>query len=186
MAPSLLFENVVWNFHVLLIVVRVAFTFIKCLLVNCSSSWEFSVPVLWFLRFPMNPSKVDDILEWHARHKPGVKRQPLFQQHLQEGKWNYNTWQWERLRPVKATIYRDHCVTMGGLPCWLRHKEPPCQCGRCNRPGFHPWVQSLGQEDPLEEKMASHSSILAWKILWTAEPGGLQSVGSQRVGYDSD
>ena len=45
-------------------------------------------------------------------------------------------------------------------------------------------VQSLGQEAPLEEGMATHSSILAWKIPWTKEPGGLQSIGSQRVGYD--
>ena len=41
------------------------------------------------------------------------------------------------------------------------------------------WVQFLGQEDPLEKEMAIHSSILAWKIPWTEEPGGLQSVGSQ-------
>ena len=43
-------------------------------------------------------------------------------------------------------------------------------------------VQSLGQEDPLEKEMATHSSILAWKIPWMEEPGGLLSVGSQRVG----
>jgi len=43
-------------------------------------------------------------------------------------------------------------------------------------------VQSLGQEDPLEEEMATHSSILAWRIPWTKEPGRLQSMGSQRVG----
>ena len=41
------------------------------------------------------------------------------------------------------------------------------------------WVQSLGQQDPLEEGMATHSSILAWEIPWTEEPGGLQSIGSQ-------
>ena len=46
------------------------------------------------------------------------------------------------------------------------------------------WVQSLGLEDPLEKGMATHSSILAWTIPWTEEPGGLQSAGSQRVGYD--
>ena len=46
------------------------------------------------------------------------------------------------------------------------------------------WVQSLGQEDPLEEEMVTHSSILAYKIPWTEEPGGLQSMGSQRVGHD--
>ena len=46
------------------------------------------------------------------------------------------------------------------------------------------WIQSLGQEDPLEKGMATHSSILAWEIPWTEEPGGLQSMGSQRVGHD--
>ena len=45
-------------------------------------------------------------------------------------------------------------------------------------------VQSLGQEDPLEEEMATHSSNLAWRIPRTEEPGGLQSMGSQRVGHD--
>ena len=45
-------------------------------------------------------------------------------------------------------------------------------------------VQSLGQEDPLEKEMATHSSILAWRIPWTEKPEGLQSVGSQRVGHD--
>ena len=46
------------------------------------------------------------------------------------------------------------------------------------------WVQSLGQEDPLEKAMATHSSTLAWKIPWTEKPGRLQSMGSQRVGHD--
>ena len=47
------------------------------------------------------------------------------------------------------------------------------------------WVQSLGREDsPLEEEMTAHSSILAGKILWTEVPGGLQPMGSQRVGHD--
>ena len=46
------------------------------------------------------------------------------------------------------------------------------------------WLQSLGQEDLLEKAMATCSSILAWKIPWTEEPGRLQSVGSQRVGHD--
>ena len=45
-------------------------------------------------------------------------------------------------------------------------------------------VQFLGQEDPLEKGMATHSSILAWRIPWTEEPGGLQSTGLQRVGHD--
>ena len=46
------------------------------------------------------------------------------------------------------------------------------------------WVRSLGQEDPLEKEMATHSSTLAWKIPWTEKPGRLQSMGSQRVGHD--
>ena len=46
------------------------------------------------------------------------------------------------------------------------------------------WVQSLGGEDPLEEEMANHTSILAWRISWAEEPDGLQSMGSQRVGHD--
>ena len=45
-------------------------------------------------------------------------------------------------------------------------------------------VQSLGQEDPLEEEMATHSSILAWRMPWTEEPGRLQSIGLQRIGHD--
>ena len=46
------------------------------------------------------------------------------------------------------------------------------------------WVQSLGQEDALKKGMAIHSSIVAWRIPWTEEPGGLQSMGQQRVGQD--
>ena len=46
------------------------------------------------------------------------------------------------------------------------------------------WVWSLSQEDPSEKGMATHSSILTWRIPWTEELGGLQSIGSQRIGYD--
>ena len=46
------------------------------------------------------------------------------------------------------------------------------------------WVLSLAWEDPLEKEMAAHSSVLAWKIPWTEEPGGLQSMGSQRVRHN--
>ena len=45
-------------------------------------------------------------------------------------------------------------------------------------------VQSLCQEDPLEEEMATHSSIISWRIPWTKDPGGLQSIGNQRVRHD--
>ena len=46
------------------------------------------------------------------------------------------------------------------------------------------WVQSLGQEDPLEKEMATHSSTLAWKIPWMEEPGRLPSMGLKRIGHD--
>ena len=46
------------------------------------------------------------------------------------------------------------------------------------------WVRSLGQEDPTEKEMATDSSVLAWRIPWTEEPGGLKSTGLQRVGHD--
>ena len=55
-------------------------------------------------------------------------------------------------------------------------KNPPAM--------WETWVQSLGWEDPLEEMMATHSSILAWRIPWTEEPGGLLSMGSHRVRHN--
>ena len=62
---------------------------------------------------------------------------------------------------------------------WLLNKEFTCNTG-----DIRMWDQSLGQEDLLEEEMATHSSILAWKIPWTEEPGKLQSMGSLRVGQN--
>ena len=59
-------------------------------------------------------------------------------------------------------------------------KESACQCRRCRRT----CIRSLGGEDALEKGMATHSSILAWRIQWTEEPGWLQSMGSQRVRPD--
>ena len=62
------------------------------------------------------------------------------------------------------------------LPRWLSGKESACDAGD--------WVWSLGQENRLEKEMATYSSILAWRIPWTQELGGLQSMGSQRVGHN--
>ena len=59
-------------------------------------------------------------------------------------------------------------------------KEHSCQCRRHKET----WVRSLGQEEALEKEMATHSSILAWRIPWIEEPGRPQSIGSQRVGHD--
>ena len=66
-----------------------------------------------------------------------------------------------------------------GFPGGASGKESAWQCGRPETQ-----VQSLGWGDPLEEGIATHSSMLAWRIPWTEEPGGLQSMGSQRVGDD--
>ena len=63
-----------------------------------------------------------------------------------------------------------------GLPCSPDGKESAYRAGD--------WVQSLRREDSLEKGMATHSSIPAWRIPWTEKPGGVQTVGSQAVGYD--
>ena len=67
-----------------------------------------------------------------------------------------------------------------GFSVAARDKEPACQCRRHKET----WVQSLGQEDSLEEEMATSYSILAWRIPWTEEPVRLQSMGSQRVKHN--
>ena len=60
-------------------------------------------------------------------------------------------------------------------------KNPPANAGDIRGSGL---TSRSGQEDPLEEGMAIHSSLLAWRIPWTEEPSGLQSMGSQRVGHN--
>ena len=67
-----------------------------------------------------------------------------------------------------------------GFPSGLEVKNPPANA----RDSKKTQVPSLDQEDPLEEGMTTQSSTLAWRIPWTEEPGGLQSIGSQRVGDD--
>jgi len=62
---------------------------------------------------------------------------------------------------------------------WLSGKESACQCRKQES-----WVQFLGREDPMEEEMATQSSVLAWKIPWTEEPRELLSMGLQKVGHD--
>ena len=70
----------------------------------------------------------------------------------------------------------NKCIVAQGFPGGSAVKNPPTV--------QEMWVQSLGWEDLLEKGMATHSSILAWRIPWTEEPGGLQSMGSQRAGHD--
>ena len=76
-------------------------------------------------------------------------------------------WLFIMLEPLKLVL---------GLPGGSDGKESASNAGD--------QVQSLGEEDPLEKDMATHSSILAWRTPWTEEPDGLQSIGSQRVGHD--
>ena len=66
-----------------------------------------------------------------------------------------------------------------GFPGGISGRESTCQLRR-----HETWVQSLCQEDPLEEEMVTHSSIPAWRIPWTEESGELQSIGSDRIGQD--
>ena len=68
--------------------------------------------------------------------------------------------------------------------CFLVEASLVTQMGKNPSAMKETWVQSLGQEDPLEKGMAIHSSILVWRIPWTEEPGRLQSMGLQRVGHD--
>ena len=69
---------------------------------------------------------------------------------------------------------------LDGLPGSHSGTGPTCPCKRHKRL----WVPFLGWEDPLEKEMASHCNILAWKVPRTEEPGGLQSLGTQKVGHD--
>ena len=83
--------------------------------------------------------------------------------------------------------YPDHIGILSEAICVKRDfpggdsgKESTCQCRRQRRPGFHPWVGKI----PTEKEMATQSSVLAWRIPWTEEPGGLQSIGSQRLRHN--
>ena len=84
--------------------------------------------------------------------------------------------------PSKGWVYNDwHLVSAGpwGFPSVSAVKNPPAM-----QEMQEMWVRSLDWEDPLQESMATHSSILAWRIPWMEEPGGLQSMGSQRIRHD--
>ena len=85
---------------------------------------------------------------------------------IQSERWGNLIWEWRC----------PACDILGGAS----GKEPASQWRRRRRPGFHPWVGEI----PLEKEMATHCSTLAWRIPRTEEPGGLQSIATQRVGHD--
>ena len=87
---------------------------------------------------------------------------------------------WEvRLFMERIYTYLVTNIFYHGFPQWLSYKK-----STFNEKSQETGVQSLGWEDPLEKEMATHFSVLAWRIPWTEEPGGLQSMRSQRVGHD--
>ena len=107
--------------------------------------------------------------------------------------WQYtcaNTCSLSNFHSSGSVPQGDHLPVMSHVNCVQTVKSGshcsgpdynfPLKCHYMHLAGL-PWVRSLGQEDPLEKEMATHSSVLAWRIPWTEEPGGLQSMGSQRV-----
>ena len=91
--------------------------------------------------------------------------------------------------PLEKEMATHSSILAWRIP-WTEEPGFPSSSVVKNTPTIHrqgdtdPWVGSLGQEDPLEKEMVTHSSILAWRIPWMEELGGLQSTGSQRVGHD--
>ena len=81
-----------------------------------------------------------------------------------------------RFLGLGLALFGEPLFCLQGFPDDTAVKNPPAM--------QETWVLSLGQEDPLEKKTATHSSILAWRIPWTEKPGRLQSRGSQRGGHD--
>jgi len=91
------------------------------------------------------------------------------------GTWNYSCSPvWKLSKKGQKVILRGFMEVAFLVAQRIKHLPATQETG----------VQSLGWEDPLEKEMATHSSILAWRIPWTEEPGGLQSMGSQRVRHD--
>ena len=103
---------------------------------------------------------------------------------------NIQPWQYTGIKPRSPALQvdslpceppRKNGETLSKSQVALVVKNPATNAGDSRDMGQ---VGSLGWEDPLEKEMATHSSILAWEIPWTEKPGGLQSMGSERVGYD--
>ena len=96
---------------------------------------------------------------------------------VQEGLECCSPWGCKESDTTEWLIWSDLIIIYGASRVALVVKNLPANEGES-------WIWSLAQEDPLKEIMATHSSILAWRILWTEKPGGLQSMGQQRVGHN--
>ena len=100
--------------------------------------------------------------------------------HQEAGGGSFYTY---RCRALSPELWKEgHLVFTFVFTFVQRRASLVAQRLKCLPAVWETWVQPLGWEDPLEKEMATHSSILAWRIPWTEELGGLQSMGSQRVG----
>ena len=117
-------------------------------------------------------------LKWLSMHTRTRKWDPTSGQHGHKFLKKYkkcNNCVWNKRKFLASLL--DPKVSLGGISLVAQVvKSLPAM--------RETWVQSLGQEDPLENEIATHSSILVWKIPWIEEPGRLQSMGSQRVGHN--
>ena len=124
--------------------------------------------------------------DWTTNQNYFLGRSPQLNQtrcNRSQSSYNLRPWDmisgqhWELIRTSENALLRPHPYHYGiGFPCSSVSKESACSAADL--------VRSLGWEDPLEKEMATHSSILAWKISWTEEPCGLQSMGLQRAGHN--
>ena len=92
--------------------------------------------------------------------------------------------QWSQCFLAQGTDYVEDKVSMDRKRGWFPGESSALQTVKCLPAMPETRVQSLGREHPVEKEMATHSSTLAWKMLWMEEPGRLQSMGLQRVGHD--
>ena len=143
--------------------------------VACQASLSMGFPrqEYWSgLPFPSPGDLPDPGIERRSPMSPALQVDPL--------PTEQKTWQYANSVSLlgRATVY-CHVIDVIDSGCGPVVKNLLCNCRR-----HETWVWSLGHQDPLEEDMATHFSILAWKIPWTEEIGGLNSMGSQRVGHD--
>ena len=124
---------------------------------------------------------IKDSCRKHTEHFTVGSKHTIWCTRFLTGTWHFssptNTWQ------LSHTIFIIRCVSLFllGFPGGDSGKEPTCQSMQETQ---ETRIRYLDWEEALEEGMATHSSILAWRIPWTEEPGGLQSVGSHKVRYN--